>query len=186
MDDAAARDGLRRRRALLAAAPGLAEGRGMGGAPPSLARPARPGQHDRLWPLLARRRLLPGKGGELTGPNSTDRAKAGSKRHVPSAGSCRPLLRRWMIRLLADHGRCRRRAAGTPAQPRERPRQPAPRSFARRRCSAARCIPSARAPVGHGGVRASCTPTKATTTRACRKRGVIPASRGAGSRAANG
>lgn len=148
---------------------------GYGRSSPRLARPARPRQHDRGGPLLARQRLLPGKGGELTGPNSTDRAKAGSERHVPSAGSCRPLLRRRMIRLLADHGRRRRRAAGTPAQPHERPRQPAPRFLARRRCSAARCIPSARAPVGHGGARASCTPTKATTARGCRKRGVIPA-----------
>jgi transposase len=74
---------LRLRHDLLAAAPGLAEGRGVGRTPPGLARPAGPGQRDRLVPLLARQRLLPGqRGGELTGPNPTDRAKPGSKRHL--------------------------------------------------------------------------------------------------------
>ena len=80
---AAAGDGLRLRHDLLAKAPGLAGGRGVGEAPPGPARPPRQGQRDRLGPLLARQRERAGeKGGELTGPNPTDRGKPGSKRHV--------------------------------------------------------------------------------------------------------
>ena len=61
----------------------LAGGGGLRTAPPRAARPARPGQRDRLRPLLARQRLLPGqKGGERVGPNPTDRGKPGTKRHV--------------------------------------------------------------------------------------------------------
>jgi transposase len=55
----------------------------VGEAPPDPARPARPGERDRLGPVLDRQRLRAGeKGGELTGPNPTDRGKPGSKRHV--------------------------------------------------------------------------------------------------------
>ena len=64
----------------------------MGRAPPGLARPARPSQRDRLVPLLARQRLLPGqKRGECVGPNPTDRGKPGSKRHVLVDASGIPL-----------------------------------------------------------------------------------------------
>lgn len=55
----------------------------MGAAAPGPARPAGPGERDRLGPLLARQCERAGqKGGELTGPNPTDRGKPGSKRHV--------------------------------------------------------------------------------------------------------
>jgi transposase len=61
----------------------LAGGRGLRTAPSRAARPARPGERDRLRPLLARQRLLPGeKRGEHVGANPTDRGKPGSKRHV--------------------------------------------------------------------------------------------------------
>jgi transposase len=97
-------DGLRLRHDLLAPAARLAGGRGLRAAPPRAARPARPGERDRLRPLLARQRLVPGeKGGELTGPNPTDRGKP-----APSATS-------WSTR---------RHPARAPAQRRERPRQP--------------------------------------------------------------
>ena len=86
------RDGLRLRHDLLAPAAGLAGGRGLRAAPPRAARPARPGERDRLRPLLARQRLLPGqKGGECTGPNPTDRGKPGTKRHVLVDASGIPL-----------------------------------------------------------------------------------------------
>jgi transposase len=76
-------DGPRLRHDLLAPAAWLAGGRGLGTAPQGLARPARPGERDRLRALLARQRLLPSqKGGELTGPNPTDRGRPGTKRHV--------------------------------------------------------------------------------------------------------
>jgi transposase len=55
----------------------------VGQAPPRAARPAGRGERDRLGPVLARQRERAGqKGGELTGPNPTDRGKPGSKRHV--------------------------------------------------------------------------------------------------------
>src|SRR3712207_3223452 len=64
-------------------APGLAGGRGLGAAPPPAARPARPGERDRLVPVLARQRERGGqRGGALTGPNPTDRGRPGTKRHV--------------------------------------------------------------------------------------------------------
>ena len=75
--------GLRLRHDLLAALVRLASVRGLRAAPPRAAGPARPRERDRLVPLLARQRLLRGeKGGELTGPNPTDRGKPGTKRHV--------------------------------------------------------------------------------------------------------
>src|SRR5512147_1807722 len=80
---AAPGDGLRLRHDLLAALARLAEGRRVGAAAPGPARPAGPGERDRLGSLLARQRFCSGqKGGELTGPNPTDRGKPGSKRHV--------------------------------------------------------------------------------------------------------
>ena len=55
----------------------------MGAAAPGPARPAGPGERDRLGPLLARQcERADQKGGELTGPNPTDRGKPGSKCHV--------------------------------------------------------------------------------------------------------
>ena len=55
----------------------------MGKAASGAARPAGGGERDRLEPVLARQRERAGKkGGELTGPNPTDRGKPGSKRHV--------------------------------------------------------------------------------------------------------
>jgi transposase len=81
--DVAQGDGLRLRHDLLAPAARLAGGRGLRAAPPRAARPARPDERDRLRALLARQRLVPGqKGGELTGPNPTNRGKPGTKRHV--------------------------------------------------------------------------------------------------------
>jgi transposase len=53
---------------------------------PVASRPARPlgrGACDRLEPGLRGQRVCPGKkGGEKTGPNPTDRGRAGSKRHI--------------------------------------------------------------------------------------------------------
>jgi len=45
----------------------------------------------------------------------------GRKRHIPSAGSCRPLLCRRMIRLMADHGRHAGLAAGAGGPSRQHP-----------------------------------------------------------------
>jgi hypothetical protein len=83
MGDAAAGDGLRQRDDLVAAAPGLAQGRRLDPAAPRAARPAGPGKRQRRGPLLPRQRQRRGqKGGDLTGPNPTDRGKPGSKRYV--------------------------------------------------------------------------------------------------------
>ena len=83
MGAAAAEDGLRQRHDLLAQAPGLAGGRGLGAAAPGPPRSFGPGERDRLGPLLARQRRRAGeKEGEGTGPNPTDRGQPGSKRHI--------------------------------------------------------------------------------------------------------
>ena len=83
LGDAAAGDGLRVGRDLLAAAAGVAAGGGLGPAPPGAAPAPAGGGADRLGPGLARQRRCPGqKGGGATGPNPTDRGRAGTKRHL--------------------------------------------------------------------------------------------------------
>ena len=83
LGDVAPGAGLRQRRDLLAALARLAAGGGVGAlAPVGLGPLGRSGQ-DRLAPGERGQRLCPGqKGGEQTGPNPTDRGKAGSKRHL--------------------------------------------------------------------------------------------------------
>src|ERR687897_3292532 len=74
---------LRQRDHLLAAAARLATRWRLRAAPPPAARPARPRQPPRLVPRQPR---LPQRarqtGGELTGPNPTDRGKLGTKYHL--------------------------------------------------------------------------------------------------------
>ena len=83
LGDAAAGDGLRLGDDLLAAATRLAGCRHLAPAAPRAARPFGPGQCHRLEPCLRGQRLCSGqKGGEKTGPNPTDRGRAGSKRHI--------------------------------------------------------------------------------------------------------
>jgi hypothetical protein len=61
----------------------LAGGGRVGGAAPRSAGPPGAGERDRLEPGGAGQRQRPGKkGGSETGPNPTDRGKAGSKRHL--------------------------------------------------------------------------------------------------------
>ena len=68
---------------LLASAARLARGRRLAPLAPSLARPAGRGPAARLVAGGGRQRQYPGeKGGPGTGPNPTDRGKAGLKRHV--------------------------------------------------------------------------------------------------------
>lgn len=98
LGDAAPGDGLRLGHDLLVPRARLAAGGGLGTAASRPARSARPGQRDRLAPVLARCSERPGKkGGERTGPNPTDRGKPGSKRHllvdaggIPLAGALTP------------------------------------------------------------------------------------------------
>lgn len=61
----------------------MARGRGLGGAAPGAAGAAAWGGSPRLAPGLSRQRgrACP-KGGAETGPNPTDRGKAGTKRHL--------------------------------------------------------------------------------------------------------
>ena len=67
---------------LLAAAAGLASGRGVGPAAPRPARTARSSRRARLVSRFAGRRIHRSKkGGDETGPNPTDRGRAGTKRH---------------------------------------------------------------------------------------------------------
>src|SRR5437868_1333910 len=83
LGDAAPGDGLRQRRDLLAALARLAAGRRLGALAPVGLGPLGRGGQDRLAPGERGQRLCPGqKGGEKTGPNPTDRGKAGSKRHI--------------------------------------------------------------------------------------------------------
>ena len=68
---------------LLAAVARLAAGRGVGAAAPGGAGPARGGRPDRVGAGEFGQFQHPGKKGGLeTGPNPTDRAKAGTKRHL--------------------------------------------------------------------------------------------------------
>src|SRR4051795_10464243 len=70
----------------------LDQGRGVRPAQPAVARPARRGRPDRLGP--GQRRLgqpAGGEKGEHTGPNPTDRGKAGSKLHLAADGGGIPL-----------------------------------------------------------------------------------------------
>ena len=83
MGVAATRDGLWVRHDGLAALAGLAEGRSLGSPPARAPRPPGAAQRHRLPPGCSRQRLCGGqKGGSATGPNPTDRGKAGTKRHV--------------------------------------------------------------------------------------------------------
>ena len=77
---------------MLAAAARLARGRRLAAPAPAVAGPARRGRRDRLVAGLARLRQRAGqKGGELTGPNPTDRGKPGAKRHLIVEGRGVPL-----------------------------------------------------------------------------------------------
>jgi transposase len=68
---------------LLAVTARLARRRGMGPTAPGCARSARPARAARLVAYLRGLGECPGqKGGELTGPNPTDRGKSGSKYHL--------------------------------------------------------------------------------------------------------
>jgi transposase len=68
---------------MLAAAARVAGRRRLAQVASRAARPLGPCQCHRLEPGLRRQRLCPGKkGGEKTGPNPTDRGRAGSKRHL--------------------------------------------------------------------------------------------------------
>jgi transposase len=61
----------------------LAGCRHLAPAAPCLARPPGPGKRHRLEPCLRGQRVCSRqKGGEETGPNPTDRGRAGSKRHL--------------------------------------------------------------------------------------------------------
>ena len=84
--------GLRLGDDVLAAAAGLAAGRGLGAPAPGAAGPARGGRPDRLGARLPGQRQRPGqKGGAATGPDPTNRGKPGTKRHVVSDRHGAPL-----------------------------------------------------------------------------------------------
>ena len=81
--DAATRDGLRFREHLLAPAPGLATGQGVGSAAPDAAVQASRSRSDRLLSRHSRQLFNPGPGSwKKTGPNPTDRRRPGSKHHI--------------------------------------------------------------------------------------------------------
>lgn len=68
---------------LLATVEGLAARRGLGAAASSLAVPLAPRRSPRLEPGLHGQRVHRGeKGGEVTGPNPTDRGRPGTRRHI--------------------------------------------------------------------------------------------------------
>src|SRR5512134_3498390 len=74
---------MRLREHRLAAAAGVATGRGVGAPAPGGTGPAGTPGAARLVPGVPRRGQRAGeKGGELTGPNPTDRGKPGSKYHI--------------------------------------------------------------------------------------------------------
>ena len=88
----ALRDGVWIRDDVLAAVAGLAAGRGVGHDPPCAVVPIARGRPDRLFPRGGGLRLgAGGFGGAQTGPNPTDRRKAGSKHHVITEANGIPL-----------------------------------------------------------------------------------------------
>jgi transposase len=83
VEPAAGRVGLGQRLDLLAAAGGLAKGRGLAEAPSALAGLAGGRRPDRLVAgQFGLGECARKKGGDQTGPNPTDRGKPGSKRHL--------------------------------------------------------------------------------------------------------
>src|SRR5215211_2054318 len=85
LGDAPPRDGLRIWIYLLAALARLAGGGRVGRAASGALGPARAGRPDRLGAgFFGLGKRAGQKGGQRTGPNPTDKAKAGSKRHVVS------------------------------------------------------------------------------------------------------
>src|ERR671933_964470 len=83
LGDVAPRDGLWQWRHLLAPPARVAAGWCVDAPAPGTVGPLRRSRHHRLEPGERGQRLRPGqKGGEKTGPNPTDRGKAGSKRHI--------------------------------------------------------------------------------------------------------
>src|SRR3954454_6036698 len=92
LGDAAAGDGLRLRHDLLAPAAGLATPRRVEETPARPAPAGRAGGGHRLGALLRGQPDLPRRfWGALTGPNPTDRAKKGTKRHLLVDGKGTPL-----------------------------------------------------------------------------------------------
>jgi transposase len=92
LDDAAAGVGLRLWNDLLASIEGLARGRGVGPAARSIAGRAQRRRPDRLVASGGRQLQHPSRaGGTKTGPNPTDRGKAGSKHHVITDAAGIPL-----------------------------------------------------------------------------------------------
>src|SRR6266576_498481 len=92
LGDAAAGDGLRFRHDLLAPAAVLAAARGLEEVAARPAAAGRAGAGHRLGALLRGQPELPRRfGGILTGPNPTDRAKKGTKRHLLVDGKGTPL-----------------------------------------------------------------------------------------------
>ena len=79
---------------LLAAAARLAGRRGVGPAASGTARSPRRGRPDRLEPSLSGLGQHPGEtGGDLIGPNPTDRGKPGTKRHILTERGGLPLAK---------------------------------------------------------------------------------------------
>lgn len=92
LEETAHRAGLRLRGHSLASVAGMAGGRSLGEAPPRRARPAGPGRPARLVPDLSGLCERPGdNGGELTGPNPTDRGKLGMKSRLQVTADGLPL-----------------------------------------------------------------------------------------------
>jgi transposase len=88
----ATRDGLRVGDDMLAEAARLAEGRRLGHGPPDLAGPAPGSRENRLFACGGGLGLgAGGFGGAQTGPNPTDRRKAGSKHHLITDANGIPL-----------------------------------------------------------------------------------------------
>src|SRR5947209_10147016 len=104
---AAPGDGLWQRGDLLAAAPRLAAGWGVAAATPSAAGSPRPSGAARLVPGEPGQPQCPGqKGGAATGPNPTDRGKAGSKHHVLVERQGIPLAEELTAANVPDGCRC--------------------------------------------------------------------------------
>jgi transposase len=117
----------------------------VGTAAPRAARPARPGERDRLVAGQPGQRLgRSQKGGGETGPNPTDRGKPGTKRHVVVDAAGVPLALRLspantpdsrLLEPLIDAIAPIRQRAG---RPRRRPRKlHADKAYDHRRCRAA-------------------------------------------------
>ena len=135
----------------------------MGPAPACAPRPSGPAQRHRLQPRCPGQRIRRGqKGGEATGPNPTDRGKAGTKRHLLTDANGVPLAFRLTGANVHDGTMLEQVVDAVPpvrqvwGRPRKRPaRLPADKGYDSRRCRRALARRGIRPRIARRGVESS-------------------------------